>query len=165
MIIFGTGHRDCAYTFYDMVDIAEEALMSHDRAIDAVICGMAAGFDLALGKAAMRLGIDIWSVRPWAGHAPRAFYRHIYQEIEEAANQHTVLYDSLVYPGPYVFHARNHYMVKHANEGLAFWDGREVGGTYECISHAHRRRVPVCNIYPGNEVWIDEWFEHHNFTH
>lgn len=153
MIIFGTGHRpeDSEYDFYQMRDLAEEALTKTPEEVVAVLCGMAAGFDLAFGIAARELEIPLWTVRPWAGHMPRMLDREWYRTLELYATRHIIINDSLSYPGAWVYHKRNEWMVDNSDAGLAFWNGKESGGTYKCLEYAKSKNRPVLNIYPGME--------------
>ena len=41
------------------------------------------------------------------------------------------------------FHARNEYMVDHAQTVVAFWNKVPKGGTYACMSYARKQGKPV----------------------
>jgi hypothetical protein len=41
------------------------------------------------------------------------------------------------------FHRRNRFLVDHATELIAFWDGSERSGTGATAAYARRRGVPV----------------------
>lgn len=149
MKIFGTGHRPehCDLNQVEMVDLAESSLS--EFAVDTIICGMAAGWDLALGQAAMSLDLKVWSVRPWAGHRPRVADEHAYNEIERYAERHVITNDSLSYPGPWAYQVRNEWMVDNGDLGLALWNGKKSGGTWNCIKYADRVGKPVENVWPS----------------
>lgn len=148
MIIFGTGHRSeyAGHSFVEMVDRSWSELSK--RHVDTIITGMASGFDLAFAIAALNLGIDIWCVRPWAGHGPTKRDGEYYEVIEKRAKMHTIVNPSLTYPGPWVYQVRNRFMVDHADSGIAFWNGKQSGGTFACLEYAKRMNKPVINIYP-----------------
>lgn len=150
MIVFGTGHRpeDCGMKIEAVHEFAMHALMTHPHHISALICGMASGFDLVLGYEAMCLDIPVWSVRPWAGHRARKDDLDLYKEIERYAVRHIITNGSLSYPGAWVYQVRNQWMVDHADEGIAFWSGKESGGTFNCIKYAEKKGKPVRNIFP-----------------
>src|SRR5213080_3640536 len=125
MIIFGTGHRseDCGVLFSEMFFLAEDALQQTREPVSAVICGMAAGFDLAFGRAAMSLELPLWVARPWAGHKPRRDDMELYSELMLYAERHVATNDSYKYPGPFAYEVRNRWMVDHGDEGIAFANG------------------------------------------
>lgn len=47
---------------------------------------------------------------------------------------------------------RNTFMVDHAQEVIAVWNGKETGGTYACQKYAREVGVPVRNLHSG---WLD----------
>lgn len=149
IIAWGTGHRPehiPSHTHQDIFEIAIDGLREHD--ISVAICGMASGWDLAFGEAALELEIPVWSVRPWAGHAPRRGEGPTYRRIEDEAERHIITNDSLSYPGPWVYDVRNRWMVDNGEEGLAFWNGKKAGGTWNCIQYAESQGKLVHNLYP-----------------
>lgn len=150
MIVFGTGHRpESSNVLYSqMMFLAEDALEELKPRV--AVCGMAAGFDLAFGEAALSLDIPIWSVRPWAGHTPRRDDLEIYTEIEKLADRHIIISEAMKYPGPWVYQKRNEWMVDNSQQGIAFWNGKVGGGTYRCLEYAKKLERPVKNIYPEN---------------
>lgn len=149
-IVFGTGHRpeDLEIDYSNLNMFIEDALEHHNPAVTVAVCGMAAGFDLAFGMAALNLDIDVWSVRPWAGHRPRKGEERRYDWIELNASKRIVTNDSLSYPGPWVYDVRNRWMVDHSEAGISFWNGKKNGGTYNCVEYAKSVECPVTNIYP-----------------
>lgn len=147
-IVFGTGHRpeDYEISFQNMVRLCIGAIGEHGQ-VDVVVTGMAAGFDLAWGWAGYVTGTDVWTVRPWAGHTPRRGDEEYYNAIEGYATRHIITNDSLSYPGPFVYHVRNQWMVDNSDEGFAYWNGKESGGTFACLQYAESKNVPVRNLY------------------
>jgi hypothetical protein len=153
VIIFGTGHRpeDCNVLYSEMVFLIEDEFEKIRDSISVAVCGMAAGFDLAFGQAALSLDIPVWSVRPWAGHHPRRDDMEIYCELEKNAARHVITNDSMSYPGPWAYQKRNEWMVDNSDEGLSFWNGKLQGGTFNCLKYAKKTGTPVRNIYPENK--------------
>ncbi len=149
IIAFGTGHRpkDAKHPFGKMVQLAIDGLIKHEAAV--AICGMAAGWDLAFGTAALELEVPVWSVRPWAGHQPIRGDRALYEDIERLADRHIITNDSLTYPGPWCYQIRNEWMVDNGEEGLAYWDGKKWGGTWNCVAYAQEKGKLVHNLYPS----------------
>lgn len=148
-VVWGTGHRpeDTNVDYLELTHFISEFLKSRSD-IEVAICGMAAGFDLAWGMEALNHGIEVWSVRPWAGHKARREDSRRYEWIERSAARHIITNDSLSYPGPWVYDTRNRWMVDNADEGVAFWNGKLSGGTFNCIEYADSVSKPYTNIYP-----------------
>ena len=153
MIVFGTGHRPSSdgYSYVDMFYRAQDALETTTEHISAAVCGMAAGFDLAFGQAAMALDIPVWAVRPWVGHHPRRDDIETYKELLEYAERTINVNDAYTYPGVWVYQKRNEWMVDNSDQGFAWYNGKIGGGTYRCLEYAKEKKVPVTNLYPENE--------------
>lgn len=149
-IVFGSGHRpeDAGMDYFDMAGLINEQISMHPRDISVAICGMAAGFDLAWGMEAINSGIEVWAVRPWAGHRPRGVDRCRYEWILQNAKRKVVINESVSYPGPWIYQDRNEWMVDNADEGLVLWNGKVSGGTFNCIKYADSIKKPYTNIYP-----------------
>lgn len=149
MILFGTGHRpeDLGAPEDEVYAKARAALL--ELAPSEVITGMAAGFDLIFGCAALDLGIAVTAAKPWAGHSPRRGCESQYARIIEGASKVVEVVNRVPYPGPWVYPVRNHWMVDNSNAGLAYWNGKQSGGTYECLEYAHTKFRKVTNCYAG----------------
>lgn len=149
MIIALTGHReeDC---------ISEEHVRTQFRNCmselgdgpdkPTIITGMANGFDLWAGTEAVRLGHPVWAARPWRTHQARRGDEGLYAEIVEAAERVVVVTEADEYPGPWVYLKRNEWMVDNAERVLAYWNGKQRGGTYACINYARKVQRPIRNI-------------------
>jgi len=148
MIVCGTGHRpDGIAEEYGSVIIKAEVKL---RKVDRFVCGMAAGFDLLAGKAAMNVGIPITAARPWAKHSvPGAEWKLLYAEVLEYADVIHIVSEGE--PGSRgeaagMLHTRNHWMVDNSDAVMAYWNGSEKGGTFECRKYAKKVGKPVANI-------------------
>lgn len=145
-IVAGTGHRsvDCE---------SEEAVRKNVREFlessgaDVFICGMANGFDLWAGDEARLLGIEVWAAKPWTTHKAVVGDEQLYASVLEYASKVVNVVESDTFPGPWAYHLRNEWMVDHANEVVSYWNGKEAGGTFACRNYAHRKEVPVTNVY------------------
>ena len=151
LIICGTGHRpgrafphDDA-TFVRLIDLATGWLKEHKP--DVVISGMALGWDMALAKAALDLGIPVHAYLPCRGQADRWPKRSVERYVwllERCAVK------KLISKGEYadgVMQLRNEAMVDDVDLVLALWDG-SPGGTKRCIDYANENGVKVENLWP-----------------
>lgn len=158
MIVAASGHRS-----YDLgtnhmprqirlVEFAESVLADLDG-VDAVVSGMALGWDQAVARAAVGMGIPLLAYVPFRGQekywgsTDRAIYRRL---LEDAQEVHVV--DETGLPVRDAYMARNEAMVDVSNLVLGLWDGRSWGGTFNCLKYAHERRVRVMQLY---QAWQD----------
>lgn len=151
MIIAGTGHRpERCEGERELRTKARVKLQYPNKAgkkPTVFICGMAAGLDLWAGDEALNLGIEVWAARPWAGHEPRREDFDLYQRVLDGASKVVNVDESENYAGPWVYQRRNEWMVDHADAVMAYWDGTEKGGTWNCIKYARKVSKPIANIY------------------
>jgi uncharacterized phage-like protein YoqJ len=144
MILAGTGHRELPN--YDLFKTKVQETFAW-YAPNKVIHGCAAGFDLNFGKIALDMNIDVVSAKPWTTHQPREEDAELYNYVLSRSVEVVVVTESDTYPGPEVYHIRNQWMVDHCDELIAWWDGRETGGTYAAIQYAIKTGKPWKNIY------------------
>lgn len=142
-----TGHRseDCEYE--PTVRRKARQVFEDFPKITTVICGMANGFDLWAGEEAIERGLDLWAVRPWAGHKPRKGDEALYARVLAGASRVVNVDESLIYPGVWVYPKRNRWMVDNADRVLAYWNGKESGGTYDCVKYAESVGKKARNCY------------------
>lgn len=148
MIVAGTGHRpeDCEPESW--VRNKARVKLQYTKGVTTFITGMAAGFDLWAADEAINLGLELWAAKPWAGHEPRKEDLELYKRVWASAKKRITVTDVAKYPGPYVYHLRNHWMVDNADVVMAYWNGKESGGTYECRKYAKEvAKKPVTNVY------------------
>ena len=150
MIIAGTGHRpDKLGGYGDEVKhaldrVATSWLASNRPA--GVISGMALGWDQALARAAISLGIPLLAALPFKDQDCKwpARSREDFADILGKAMQVVVVSE-----GGYSAHKmqlRNEYMVDKCDSLLALWNGAP-GGTANCVSYANRVGRPVTNLW------------------
>lgn len=146
MRIAFTGHRpeDCEDEVTVRAKI-REALRA-ERATVA-ITGMAAGVDLWGAAEARDLGIEIWCAKPWKGHGPRKADEELYHSIISTASLVHNVVDSKDYPGPWAYHKRNEWMVDNCELLIAYWNGKESGGTFACLKYADKVDREVLHVY------------------
>lgn len=146
MYIAVTGHRseDCE----SELEVRRKfRLVFEECQPELVIVGMANGCDLWAGDEARLMGIEIWAVRPWAGHEPRVEDEELYSRLIDYASKVVVVTDQEEYPGPYVYHKRNEWMVDNSTHVLAYLSPSKTrGGTFSCVKYAEGKK-PIRNIY------------------
>jgi ribA/ribD-fused uncharacterized protein len=156
-----TGHRPqdiAAYTskgFDGLVDVAKKMIVDSNATL--VIAGGAIGWDTAVAAAALDLDLPLVLAVPFPGHEGRwkAEDQALYKK--HAAEAEAVVFVSDEAPGDDMdavisyMEARNAFMVDSAQILLAFWSGKERGGTANCIRYAKRVRLPIKN------GWTADW--------
>lgn len=150
MIIAGTGHRPpklggySSDVYENLTDCAYNWLKENKPA--KVISGMALGWDQALAEAAIGLDIPVIAAIPCLNQeykwppASKEHYHEILADVDEIVR---------VSPLPYTpdcMQLRNQWMVDHADQILALWDGSS-GGTANCIRYANAKKKPVINLW------------------
>lgn len=148
-----TGHR-----FYDFSqrEFIQERLTSaiseaYDHGIRNFISGFALGIDLMAAQLVQSLkcnlpGISLTAAIPFAGQAERynIYDKRVYGRLLELADKVIVLSDCYY---PRCFLDRDEFMVENASYLIAYYDGREKGGTYYTIKKARARGIPIINVY------------------
>lgn len=146
MIVAATGHRpkDIVEPF-GVVEL--KARVKLQKRASRLICGMASGFDLLAANAAMELGLPITAVRPWTHHNAGVDWQENYDRVLAYADKVVVVTEAENYPGHWCMHKRNEWMVDHADVVMAYWNGKEAGGTFACRKYAKKVGKPVANIF------------------
>jgi uncharacterized phage-like protein YoqJ len=147
-----TGHRPEKVAQYEAIIRQALRVAYEDLGAYRVIQGMAAGVDLWAASEAFHAGIPFVAARPWAGHKPRRLDRVAYEMAMKHADEVVDINPAVDYPGPWVYHDRNHWMVNRANVLVAVWNGDEKGGTYEAVSYARKMKTPIYRIEPMSGV-------------
>lgn len=157
-VISITGHRpegipDPLWTRAAMRDAYKEMNAS------LVIQGMAAGVDLWSAAEAWNSRIPFMAARPWATHTARKADNMAYQWVLENAVKVVNVSDVTKYPGKFIYHTRNKYMVDNSEAVLTIWDGSVYGGTYDCFKYALAEGKPIYRIDPKLKVvhgWLNK---------
>lgn len=148
-----TGHR-----FYDFSqrEFIQERLTSaiseaYDHGIRNFISGFALGIDLMAAQLVQSLkcdlpGISLTAAIPFAGQAERynIYDKRVYGRLLDLADKVIVLSDCYY---PRCFLDRDEFMVENASYLIAYYDGREKGGTYYTVKKARARGIPIINVY------------------
>lgn len=124
------------------------------RPVEYVINGLAAGVDLWSAFEAIKLGIPVWSARPWLTHEPRKEDRKLYDFVIDNSVKVVNVTEYTTYPGPWVYQTRNEWMVDNADKVFAVWDGTS-GGTANCFKYAQEQNKSILRYIPtvGWEVY------------
>lgn len=142
-----TGHRP--EDLPNIIWVTEELENVYKKLSPTLIyTGMAAGVDLLAAEIAYKNSIPYMAVKPWAGHTPRNEDRNRYKQIVDNAEQVINVDQNANYPGVWVYHNRNTYMVDNSDYIIAIWSGKTSGGTYACIKYAKQHNKPIYHINP-----------------
>lgn len=148
MIVAATGHRPkslpTGYDLAPLIAIVKPWLAS--RKPDAVISGMALGWDQAVAIAALDLGIPVRAYVPFVGQADAWPARSNYEYQQILLKCESV---RIVSPGGYEIwkmQTRNEAMVDDCDLLLALWNG-EKGGTGNCVRYAEKQGKPIENVW------------------
>lgn len=148
MILSGTGHRPNKLGGYGIAarlkvhDIAVKAL--EEMKPQAVISGMALGWDTALAEASFVLDIPLIAAVPFEGQ--ESMWPHLSQQKYQSMLRRASEVKYICDPGyaPWKMQVRNEWMVDHSHGVIALWDGSE-GGTGNCIRYAQKVGKPIYN--------------------
>ena len=146
-IVAITGHRARDLTNVSYVE-TQLAHAYNDLRVEKVIQGMCDGTDLIAARVAYQNHIPFVSVRPWATHNVPSEWGRYYDSALFRAEHVEVINPSETYPGPWVYHARNHWMVDRAGVVVAVWNGSKTGGTYATVQYAQKKQRPIWRIDP-----------------
>jgi len=123
----------------------------------SVISGMAIGWDFAIAKASLHLGIGLVAAIPFKGQESRwaKSSQNEYWDIlnNPLTSSHIVCnsgYES------WKMQRRNEWMADRVNLMLAFWDGNKEGGTANCIEYCKKKNIPWINLYPTKKIIKEE---------
>lgn len=146
-----TGHRPKSLpgkyseqTYQALLDTADFVLFQYRP--DAVISGMALGWDTAIAEVAVRQGIDLIAAVPFQGQesqwpiASRNKYLYLLSRARHAEIVTTKGYNS------YAMQLRNEWIVNHCHQLVALWH-RGSGGTANCVDYAIRTNRPCWNVW------------------
>lgn len=118
-----------------------------DKRPDAVVSGMALGWDMAVAEAALELKIPLVAAVPFPLQAAKwsEADRYRYSTLLSLA---THVETVRPYFTPSVLQKRNEWMIDHASHLVALWDGTP-SGTGNCVRYG-LGKIPMDNLWP---VW------------
>lgn len=113
---------------------------------------MAMGADLLAAQLCIKLEIPYIGVKPWAGHHNTIPDKQLYQTIVNNSQQIVTLNPSNQFPGNYIYHERNHYMVDNADIIIALLNTGATGGTAATVKYANKVNKPIIHINPQQKT-------------
>lgn len=150
MVICGTGHRPDKLGGYGKEVFDKLVSLAHDylseQSVDTIISGGALGWDQALAKAAIDLGIPLTMALPFCGFDsrwPKESQQALFSLCTKAKD---VVYVCDSGYAPWKMQKRNEWMVDHADRVLALWNGTP-GGTANCVRYAEKVGKPIVNLW------------------
>lgn len=126
-----------------------------------LVTGMALGADTVWAMVVLKLkrefpGVfELECAIPCKDHSKRMSKedRERYDHILEHADLVTYV-SKQAYKG-WLMQKRNEYMVDIANTVFAVWEGKEEGGTYNCIRYAEKKGRKIYRYFPtSDESWV-----------
>ena len=147
-----SGHRfiDASQKEHVKKRLSNAVLDAYGHGIRNFISGFAIGFDMMAAEAIVSLkrsypDITLIAAIPFKGQASRFSFhdRKRYDRLLEAADELIVLSDSYY---PRCFLDRDEFMVSHSSRLIAYYDGREKGGTFYTIRKAMAHGIPIVNV-------------------
>ena len=148
-----TGHRSCQYSMRDCIKarLRDSITKAYEHGIRNYISGFAIGFDMLAAEVVVSMKVDFPDITltaaiPFNGQSMRysPTDKLRYERLMNQADEVIVLSESY-YTRCYL--ERDEFMVDHSNLLIAYYDGREKGGTYYTVKKATNQGVRVVNLF------------------
>ena len=148
-----TGHRAYDFTQREVIKarLTAAILEAYEHGIRNFISGFAIGVDLMAAQVVQSLkfsypDMTLTAAIPFNGQANRynPYDRKVYEQLMKLADEVIILSDQYY---PRCFLVRDEFMVENAAYLIAYYDGREKGGTYYTIKKAKALDIPIVNVY------------------
>lgn len=146
MILGITGHRHLIHPEHIVYAYAKRKIVALSPA--KIITGMALGFDTICAQIAVQLHIPFIAAtpcddqsKPWTPQQNKVYY-DLLAKAEEIVN---------VSPGDYSarkMFIRDEWIIDHSDMILAYYDGRNRGGTKHTIEYAINQKKSWVNLMP-----------------
>lgn len=145
IIVGVTGHRRLEHDEDRIREIFREKL--HQYEAEAVVTGMALGFDMLVAEVAAEEGIPYVAAVPCMGQTSSwsKEQKERWRRLIDGAYK-----VKLVSPGKFEIwklFERNRWIVKRSTLMLSYWNGLPKGGTYQCIEYAKKMERPHENLF------------------
>lgn len=144
-IVGCTGNRNLKHPIPIIKAAIKEKLFQAEA--DAVITGMALGFDMLVAEVCIENNIPFVAAIPCRGQTrlwPKNEVER-YRKLIEKSYKHTI-----VSPGEFQtwkLFERNKWIVNRADIVIAYWDGAPKGGTHHCYKYAQEKNKLKENIF------------------
>lgn len=175
--VFFTGHRPPELGGWNEDnDVAREVkkwlwqaiVRAYEKGKRNFISGLATGTDMWAGEAVIALkekfrDINLVAAIPFPSQAAKwaEFNVRRWERLKQMASMSIVLAedpkkDSPKFVWANVLHGRNQWMVDNGGAGIAVWNGKIQGGTWDCLKRAAKAGRSVLRYNPdsGEEQWI-----------
>lgn len=151
MRICGTGHRPDKLGGYTKQAAQRLRRIAtawiEENKPDAVVSGMALGWDTALAKAAIISGVPLIAAVPFKGQESRwpAESQDTFNKLLSVAKE--IVYVSDGGYAAWKMQVRNRWMVDNTDAVLALYNGDLSGGTYNCVTYASEKQKQIFNLW------------------
>lgn len=148
-----TGHRRFDYKQKDAIKsrLTAAIIESYEQGFRNYISGFAQGFDMMAAECVVELktiypDMKLIAAIPYAGHSSNLYgytrlrYSWLLSQCDKAITLSDHYFDRC-------FLARDEFMVNHCSRLIAYFDGRNRGGTFYTIKQARGRGIPFVNTY------------------
>ena len=148
-----TGHRFIPYGKLSMLKVALKSIILelYAKGYNNYYCGMAMGFDLLSAEVVLSLKAEYKELRliavvPYRNQDERFSFadKKRYQSILSRADE-TILLCENYHQGCLL--RRNDYMLAHSSGLVAYYNGKQKGGTFYTIRKANESGMPVINLF------------------
>lgn len=148
-----TGHRHFDRSKVNVIKsrLTAAILECYGQGIRCFISGFAQGFDIIAAECVVELktvhsDISLIAAIPYAGYSDHLsnYGRQLYDRLLAHTDQTFTLSD---YYYARCFLARDEFMVSQCSRLIAYYDGRERGGTYYTVRKAKEQGIPVLNLF------------------
>ena len=143
---FITGHRKINFPVVHQ-GIEQLTNLAIEKGCSCLLSGMAIGTDQVAAEVWITRQLTWKAILPCQDQSalwPIANQLH-YRKLLTKASEIKVLYPKFERG---VMQARNQYLVRHSNLGLAVWDGSETGGAFLTVQMARKANVPLIIFNP-----------------
>jgi uncharacterized phage-like protein YoqJ len=163
-IFCGTGHRlqdlPCRFEFkhpwkIEKLNKLRTYLENNKDNIEAIISGLAIGWDSWLAWTAIKVGIPLIAYCPFEGQHIRWSQEH--QEQFHWILEHSKHIEYVCESGyaAWKMQRRNEAMVNNSNLVLSLWNPeKKQGGTFNCIQYAIKKDKPILNFWSNPAQFI-----------
>lgn len=148
-----TGHRIYDFSQREVIKerLSRAILDAYKQGFRNFISGFAIGIDLMAAQIVQSLkascpGMTLIAAIPFTGQADRfrCKDKEVYDSLMASTDEVMVLSDHYY---PRCFLDRDELLVENASLLIAFYDGREKGGTFYTIKKANDLGIPVVNVF------------------